>query len=288
MPKSGLGKGLESLMGEATYEVGGMKPETHLPLKQVTPNPNQPRKHFDKDALNELADSISKNGILQPILVRKKGSKYEIVAGERRFQAAKLAGIKEVPVVIREVSDDEIMQLALIENLQRTDLNPIEEARSYKVLIDKNGMTQEELGKVLSKSRSAVANTLRLLDLPDDVQQFMIDGKLTAGHARAILAVGDEDKRIELAKRVVENSLSVRETEKLATLISVNNEESANHIRKVTPLAYKRAARQLRVALDTNVKVKQVRGKNKIEIEFKDEEDLNRLLNSFGISQMGE
>ena len=279
MAKSGLGKGLGSLISEANHEVSAIKADSKLPLSSITPNPNQPRKVFEPEALAELANSIEQHGILQPILVRKKGTKYEIVAGERRYQAAKLAKQKDVPVIIRDVSDDEILQLALIENLQRSNLNPIEEAQGYKQLIKKNKMTQEELAKVLSKSRSAITNTLRLLDLPDSVQAYMLDGSLSAGHARAILAVPTEEGREKLAQKVVEDHLSVRQTESLAPLFS--GERSEVRPRQAAPQSFKRAARQLRIALNTNVRVKQVRGKNKIEIEFKDEEDLARILETF-------
>lgn len=279
--KSGLGRGLESLMGEANAEVGGeTKPTTTLPITDVKPNKEQPRKNFDEDALAELADSIQQNGILQPILVRKKGAKYEIIAGERRYQAAKKAGLKEVPVVIREVSDEDVFKLALIENLQRSDLNPIEEAQGYRRLIKEGNLTQEELGKVLSKSRSAIANTLRLLDLPKEVQDLMAEGAISAGHARAILAVPSEDGRIKLAEKVVKDNLTVRQTENLAPLFSGMVEERPK--RQPTPQSFKRAARQLRLALDTNVKVKRVRNKNKIEIEFADEEELARLVMQLG------
>ena len=254
-------------MGEMNAEVAAIAPDSTLPLSKIKPNKAQPRKTFDEEALQELADSIKQNGILQPILVRAKGSGYEIVAGERRYQAAKLAGLREVPVLVREVSDDEIFQLALIENLQRSDLSPIEESK---------GLTQDELGKVLSKSRSAIANTIRLLDLPEAVQQLMVEGKLTAGHARAILAVPSEQGRLNLAQKVVDEHLTVRQTENLAPLFS--GTEAAKTPRQPTPQSFKRAARQLRVALNTNVKVKRVRNKNKIEIEFADEDDLARLV----------
>lgn len=284
--KSGLGRGLESLMGEANAEVGGeTKPTTTLPITDVKPNKGQPRKNFDEDALAELADSIQQNGILQPILVRKKGAKYEIIAGERRYQAAKKAGLKEVPVVIREVSDEDVFKLALIENLQRSDLNPIEEAQGYRRLIKEGNLTQEELGKVLSKSRSAIANTLRLLDLPKEVQDLMAEGAISAGHARAILAVPSEDGRIKLAEKVVKDNLTVRQTENLAPLFSGMDEERPK--REPTPQSFKRAARQLRLALDTNVKVKRVRNKNKIEIEFADENELARLVTQLGKASLG-
>lgn len=280
MAKSGLGRGLESLMGEANHEVGAMAPESSLPISKIKPNPKQPRHSFDENALEELADSIKQNGILQPLLVRKVGQSYQIVAGERRYQAAKRAGLKELPVVIKDISDEDVFKLALIENLQRSDLSPIEEAQGYRQLIDENGLTQEQLGKALSKSRSAITNTLRLLDLPVEVQEMMGDGKLSAGHARAILAVPSEEGRIKLAQKVVAERLSVRQTESLAPLFSGMQAEKKP--RPVTPQSYKRVARQLRMTLDTNVKVRQTRGKNKIEIEFKDEDDLMRIIGSIG------
>lgn len=274
--KSGLGKGLESLMGEANAEVGALTSDATLPLSKIKPNKNQPRQSFEAEPLSELADSIKQNGVLQPIIVRKAGSTYEIVAGERRYQAAKIAGLKEIPALVRDVSDEDVFKLALIENLQRSDLNPIEEAQGFKKLIEQNGLTQEALAKAVSKSRPAIANALRLLDLPHEVQQLMSEGRLTAGHARAILAVAGEDGRLRLAKKVVDENLSVRQTESLAPLFSGNN--TVQPRREPQPKAYKRAARELKLALETNVKVKKVRGKNKIEIEFGSEEDLARLV----------
>lgn len=273
--KSGLGRGLNALISEANAETGN-EPEAVLSISEIVRNPNQPRKTFDEDKLTELADSIRQNGVLQPILVRRKGQKYEIVAGERRYQASKLAGLKEIPAVVREIDDDKVFQLALIENLQRSDLSPIEEAKGYKQLLTSQSLTQEELAKILSKSRSAIANTLRLMDLPVEVQHMMEQGLLTAGHARAILAVASEEGRIKLAKKVVTESLTVRQTENLAPLFSVEHTETRTRV--VAPQSFKRAARELRRMLDTNVKVKQVRGKNKIEIEFKDEDELARIL----------
>lgn len=273
--KSGLGRGLNALISEANAETGN-EPEAVLSISEIVRNPNQPRKTFDEDKLEELADSIRQNGVLQPILVRRKGQNYEIVAGERRYQASKLAGLKEIPAVVREIDDDKVFQLALIENLQRSDLSPIEEAKGYKQLLTSRSLTQEELAKILSKSRSAIANTLRLMDLPVEVQHMMEQGLLTAGHARAILAVPSEEGRIKLAKKVVTESLTVRQTENLAPLFSVEHTETRTRV--AAPQSFKRAARELRKMLDTNVKVKQVRGKNKIEIEFKDEDELARIL----------
>lgn len=273
--KAALGKGLNALFTETAAE-SGSEPEASLPITSIVTNPDQPRKSFDETQLSELSDSIKQNGVLQPILVRKKGDKYEIVAGERRYQASKLAGLKEIPAIVREIDDAEVFQLALIENLQRSDLTPIEEARGYRQLLDTKGLTQEGLAKILSKSRSAIANTLRLMDLPQEVQEMMEKGQITAGHARAILAVPTEEGRIKLAQKVVAENLTVRQTENLAPLFSVTRDEIKP--KNFAPQYFKRAARTLRQALDTTVKVKQVRGKNKIEIEFKDEDDLARII----------
>lgn len=283
--KAGLGKGLVSLMGEADAETAAMKSDSVLPISKVKPNKGQPRKTFDETELSELADSIKQNGILQPILVRKHGTSYEIVAGERRYQAAKLAGLDEVPVVIREISDEDVFKLALIENLQRSNLTPLEEARGYRQLLDEKDLTQEELSKILSKSRSAITNTLRLMDLPTEVQDLLEAGRITAGHARAILAVPTEEGRIRLAEKVVNENLSVRQTEHLAPLFS-GTEEPSKPRREPAPQSFKRAARELRQALNTNVKIKNVRGKNKIEIEFADEDMLAQIVEMIAARNM--
>lgn len=275
--KKALGRGLGSLIQEAQSEAGSNAgQESHVAIDKVKPNPNQPRTHFNETELRELSESIKAHGVLQPLLVRKQGDGFEIIAGERRYQAAKLAGLTEVPVTIKEADDQAVLEMALIENLQRSDLNPIEEAKGYKQLIKTSGMTQEALSKTVSKSRSTITNSLRLLDLPQQVQDLLYSGKLTAGHARAILAVPYEEARIKLAEKVVAEGLSVRATEKLAPLFSVGDAQKAP--RPVTPQSFKKAARVLRQTFNTNVKVKSLRGKNKIEIEFKDEEDLARIL----------
>lgn len=281
--RGGLGRGLNALVSEAEYETGGSAAsasnaasETKLPIEDIVPNPNQPRIHFNETELRELSESIQEHGVLQPLLVRKHGNGYEIIAGERRYQASKLAGLEELPVIIKDVNDEEMLALALIENLQRSDLNPVEEAKGYRQLIDASGMTQEALSKAVSKSRSAITNSLRLLDLPEVVQQMIFEGKLTAGHARAILAVPYEDARIRLAEKVVAEGLSVRATENLAPLFSAG--ETPKTPRPAMPQSFKKAARVLRQVFNTNVRVKSSRGKNKIEIEFKDEEELSRIL----------
>lgn len=276
--KKALGRGLGSLIQEAQSETGGSvaTADSMVDIESIHPNPNQPRTHFNDAELNELSDSIAEHGVLQPLLVRKDVVGYEIIAGERRYQASKIAGLTEIPVIIKDVDDQKMLEIALIENLQRSDLNPIEEAKGYKQLIKQSGMTQEALSKAVSKSRSAITNSLRLLDLPEPVQQYLFDGRLTAGHARAILAVPYEEQRIKLAEKVVQEGLSVRATENLAPLFSVGDTPKAQ--RPVTPQSFKKAARVLRGVFNTNVRVKSTRGKNKIEIEFKDEDELAQIL----------
>ena len=272
-------------MQEAQTETGSAsaQPDSTVSIEKIHPNPNQPRTHFNETELEELSESIREHGVLQPLLVRKKGDEFEIIAGERRYQASKIAGLAELPVIIKDVDDQKMLELALIENLQRSDLNPIEEAKGYRQLIKASGMTQEALSKAVSKSRSAITNSLRLLDLPERVQELLFEEKLTAGHARAILAVPFEEQRIKLAEKVVADGLSVRATENLAPLFSVG--ETPKTPRPVTPQSYKKAARVLRQVFNTNVRVKSTRGKNKIEIEFKDEDELVRILEQVMVAE---
>ena len=248
-----------------------------IDITLIEPNPEQPRTNFKKEELEELASSIERDGLLQPILVRKMDSgKYQIIAGERRWQACKSIGLKTVPARIKEATDNKAIELALIENIQRSDLNPIEEAYGYKRIMERQKLTQSELAQMMSKGRSTIANTLRLLELPEDAQQLLFEDKITAGHARAILSVSSSEGRQKLTEKLVTEKLSVRETENLARLIENRPSPSANK-RAPMPKAYKVVARNLRKHFDTRVRVKNVQGKNKIEIEFKDEEDLQRI-----------
>lgn len=276
--KSGLGRGLESLLGEAAGEVApGTSGAREVPLADVSVNPDQPRKSFDATALEELTESVRRDGILQPVLLRPYRGGYQIVAGERRYQAAKAAGLETIPAVVRDIDDGMVLQLALIENLQRSDLNPMEEAFGYQTLMRQNGFTQTELARVLSKSRPAIANALRLTGLPREVQEMVSDGRLTAGHARAILAVEGDDARVALARKVVANQLTVRQTENLASSFSVSHETTKAERTGDKPF-YHEAAARLCDALGTKVKVKESRGKRKIEIEFSDDQDLADLV----------
>ncbi|MEY8561511.1 ParB/RepB/Spo0J family partition protein [Eggerthellaceae bacterium 3-80] len=246
-------------------------------IKQVEPNPDQPRTNFDKEELEELASSIKKDGLLQPILVRPlTDNKYQIIAGERRWQASQLAGLKKVPIRIKEANDDEALELALIENIQRSDLNPIEEAYGYRRMMERRKMTQAEVAQAVSKGRSTVANALRLLELPEDAQQLLFEDKITAGHARAILSIPSKEGRQKLTDKLVQEKLSVREAEAIARLLA-GKKNTNTSTREPMPKMFKTVARNLRESLQTNVRVKSVKGKNKIEIEFKDEDDLQRL-----------
>jgi ParB-like partition proteins len=247
-----------------------------IPIDLVVPNPDQPRTNFKEDELEELARSIEQDGLLQPILVRPiAGGQFQIIAGERRWQASKRAGLDKVPVRIKEVDDDRALELALVENVQRSDLNPIEEAYGYKRLMDRKKMTQADIAQAMSKGRSTVANALRLLDLPEEAQQMLFEEKISAGHARAILSIQSAEGREKLTEKLQDKKLSVRETESLARLMTMKPGDRV--AKEQVPQTFKQVAKALKDVLKTPVKVKTTNGKNKIEIEFSDEEDLRRV-----------
>ncbi|MCL1799176.1 MAG: ParB/RepB/Spo0J family partition protein [Eggerthellaceae bacterium] len=243
----------------------------------VQPNPEQPRTYFKQDDLEELAASIEKNGLLQPVLVRSVGKHYQIIAGERRWQACKMLGMKTIAVRVHEADDDKALELALIENLQRSDLNPIEEAYGVRRLMERCGLSQSEVAETLSKGRSTVANALRLLELPEEAQQLLFEEKISAGHARTILSIPTQEGRQKLTERMINEKISVREAETIARLFAGPQGVPNAGARPLVPVSFKKAARSLREALQTNVRIKTVQGKNKIEIEFKDEEELEQL-----------
>ena len=250
-----------------------------IDINQIAPNPNQPRTIFDKEELEELTNSIKSHGLLQPILVRTTiDNKYQIIAGERRWQASKKAGLTEVSVQIKNVSDEKVLEFALVENLQRSNLNPIEEAYGYKRLMELNKISQTDVAKIVSKGRSTIANSLRLLDLPEKAQELLFNGKITPGHARAILSVTSTKGRDTLTEKLKNEALSVREVEALARLMEGREKRGDQSKREPTPKYFKKAAKELRGYLHTNVRVKTVQGKNKIEIEFTSEEQLLELL----------
>lgn len=275
MSKRGLGRGLSALIPSASQASQTSGEVTELAVDMVTPNPEQPRTDIGEEGIAELADSIKKVGLLQPIIVRAHGEGYQIIAGERRWRAARLAGLERVPVRVLSTTATESLELALIENLQRQDLNSIEEARGYRKLLSEYRMTQAELADKVSKSRSTITNALRLLDLADEVQDLVYQGKMTAGHARAVLSVPDEAVRLKLAQKIVDEALSVREAENLARLFAAGQTERAP--RPTAPKSFKVVARKLRRLLATNVRVKLTKDKGKIEIDFQGEEELERI-----------
>ena len=253
------------------------KDTVEVPLDRIEPNPDQPRTNFKKEELEELAESIKKNGLLQPVLVRSMPNGFfQIIAGERRWQACKLLKLDRVPVRVLDVDDDKAIVLALIENIQRSDLNPIEEAYGYRRMMERGKMTQAEVAQAVSKGRSTIANALRLLELPEDAQKLLFEERITAGHARAILSVPTQEGRRKLTDKLIETPLSVRETESMARLLSGKKEKS-DKPHEQAPKSYKTVARALGDTLGTQVKIKSIKGKNKIEIDFKDEADLERL-----------
>ena len=289
--KSGLGKGLDSLIPNKKNDISDSKVEKKqekendspksgeimVRINEVEPNRDQPRKDFDEDALMELADSIRQFGILQPLLVQKKKNYYEIIAGERRWRAAKLAGIKEVPIIVKDYTDQEIVEISLIENIQRENLNPIEEAMAFKRLLQEFQLKQDEVAERVSKSRTAVTNSMRLLKLSPRVQQMIIDDMISTGHARALLAIDDEEQQFILANKIFDEKLSVRETEKLVKALKNPKKE----VKKEKPehtFIYENIEEQIKNIMGTNVSVNQkANGKGKIEIEYYSEEELERI-----------
>lgn len=278
--QTGLGKGLGALMLENS--VGEMVATNTLPLNEIVPNKEQPRKTFDESALQELADSITQHGVLQPLLVRPLlTGGYQLVAGERRWRASRIAGLKEVPVIIRELSDVEAMEIAIIENLQREDLNPIEEAEGLQALIDRCGFTQEEVAVSVGKSRPAIANSLRLLKLPQEVRDMTKEGKISAGHARALLAFDNEAMIYEAAESIIRNNLTVRDVERLVKLAEKTGTTTRAKNRRRDSF-YDEVELSLTEVLGRKVKVYNGRGRGTLEIEFYSAEDLKELANKLG------
>lgn len=289
--RSGLGKGLDSLIPDKAVNKSattGKKEEKSekkvnesgeqlVPINQVEPNREQPRKEFDEDALLELADSIKQYGILQPLIVQKRKDYYEIIAGERRWRAAKKAGLKEVPVIIREYTDQQVVEISLIENIQRENLNPIEEAMAFKKLLEEFNLKQDEVAERVSKSRTAVTNSMRLLKLDERVQQMIIDDMISTGHARALLAIDDKDEQYNLANRIFDEKLSVRDTEKLVKEIK-NPKKSKEKVKTVNDFIYKDLANKMKEVMGTKVSIaSKGNGKGKIEIEYYSDEELERM-----------
>ncbi len=285
--KRGLGRGLSALIpNEPIEEVISQETEKegiiNIDISLISPNRNQPRKEFDKTALNELKHSIENYGVIQPIIVRKAGTKYEIVAGERRWKASKEAGLKEIPCIVKNVEGLEATKLSLIENIQREDLNPIEEAIAFQELIKNYGFTQEEVSQIIGKSRSYIANTIRLLNLNEKVMDYVVDGKISSGHGRALLAIDDENDQVDVAKNIINKKLNVRETEEL---VKKTKESKAN--RKPSKKTEKakeedpffiEIEENLMNTLGTKVSISSGKNKGVIEIEYYGDEDLERIL----------
>lgn len=277
--KGGLGRGLDALFADNSVEENSSASAVKLSLNEIEPNKDQPRKTFDEKALSELADSIAQHGVIQPLLVRPMpDGSYQLVAGERRWRAARRAGLSEVPVVIREMSDSEMMELALIENLQREDLNPIEEAEGLQQLIHTYGLTQETAAARVGRSRPAIANALRLLSLPTPILELTRDGKISAGHACALLSLNDEEKMVEIADQILKKEISVREVERLAKAAAKEKKQPENHpLRRDT--FYDEVELALTNSLGRRIKVNLNKKENRgtIEIEFFDQNDLTDL-----------
>ncbi len=300
MKRNGLGKGLDSLIpnknasntksnvkntvksGSAT-KISEAKAEDNktgevlVKINKIEPNRQQPRKAFEEDSLLELADSIKQFGVLQPLLVQKKKDYYEIIAGERRWRAAKLAGVKEVPVIVKEYTNQEIVEISLIENIQRENLNPIEEAMAFKRLLEEFDLKQDEVAERVSKSRTAVTNSMRLLKLSDKVQQMIVDDMISTGHARALLAIDDKEQQYTLAMKIFDEKLSVRETEKMVKALK-NTKKQPEKVEKEHLFVYDDIVEKMKGVMGTKVKINQKsNGKGKIEIEYYSPEELERI-----------
>ena len=299
--KGGLGKGLDSLITDkvsmgAAVQTTAEKPRDEksiegiiVNINKVEPNREQPRKNFDEDALVELSESIKQFGVLQPLLVQDKKDYYEIIAGERRWRAAKLAGLKEVPVIIKDLTDIEIVEYALIENIQRENLNPIEEAFAYKRLLTEFNLKQDEVAERVSKSRTAVTNSMRLLKLDERVQQMVIDDMISTGHARALLGIEDKEKQFATAQKIFDEKLSVRETEKLVKKIQKEKDSPATNKKELDPqleTICRDLEEKMKHILGTKVAINQKDNKKgKIEIEYYSMDELDRIIDLFGTIQ---
>lgn len=287
--KTGLGKGLDSMIPPKStngvvreqMKTVSSTGETTLKINEVEPNKKQPRKFFNEEALKELSDSIKQHGIVQPLVVTKQKDYYEIIAGERRWRAAKMAGLKEVPVVIKDYSPQEVMEVALIENIQREDLNPVEEAKAYQNLIKEYNLKQEEVAERVSKSRSAVTNSLRLLKLSDQVLDMLMEERISSGHARTLLALEDSEQQLSVAEKIEKDRLSVRDTEKLVKNINQPAKKVPKKELK-NDFVYKDMEEQLKQRIGTKVKInRKSENKGKIEIEYYSQDDLEKIVAYF-------
>ena len=281
--KFGLGKGLGALIPDEVETKEKSSSTKLIPLNSIVNNSDQPRKFFDSDNIAELAESIKNHGIIQPLILKKDGNKYVIIAGERRWRAAKMLSLKEVPAIIMELSDKEILEISLIENIQRQDLNPIEEALAYRKLIDDFNLTQQELSKRIGKSRVAITNTMRLINLDERVQQYLIESVISEGHGRALLSVEDKDLQYDLAQKIIDEKLSVRELERLIKLLfKEKDNDNKKKSKEINPYV-KDVQNRLQDYFGTKVNINSKNKKGKIEIEYYSEDDLNRILELINI-----
>lgn len=286
--KSGLGKGIDSLITDKVknvniQEISESKPTLFMNINKVEPNREQPRKNFDEDTLHELSESIKQFGVLQPLLVHNKKGYFEIIAGERRWRAAKIAGLKEVPVIVKNLTDQEIVEISLIENIQRENLNPIEEAWAYKKLLTEFNLKQDEVADRVSKSRAAVTNSMRLLKLDQRVQQMVIDDMISTGHARALLPLADNERQYIIGQKIFDERLSVRDTEKLIKKLQNEKEQKKKDTEKVDQIniVYADLEEKLKMIIGTKVTIHQkTKDSGKIEIEYYSLDDLDRITDS--------
>ena len=282
--KFGLGKGLGALISENEEETNENS-KLLIPLNKIKSNAEQPRKSFDNERIAELAESIKHHGIIQPLILMKENEDYVIIAGERRWRAAKMAGLKEVPAIIMDITEKEVLEVSLIENIQRQDLNPIEEALAYKRLIDEFKLTQEELSKRIGKSRTTITNCMRLINLDDRVKEYIIEGVLSEGHGRTLLSINDEELQYTIAQKVIDEGLSVRELEKLIKKVYSTDKKKKDNkeVNDENNIYYKDIEEKLQPHFGTKIKLSYKKDKGKIEIEYYSEEDLQRILDIINI-----
>lgn len=293
MAKTGLGRGLSALINSESLAAPQPVVEKgerieHAPLTQIVPSPYQPRKHFSEEQLSELVESIRERGVIQPLIVRQVGGKYELIAGERRWRASQQVGLATVPVIIRSASDREVLELALIENLQRADLNPLEESEGYALLINQFQLTQEEVSKRVGKNRASVANAIRLLTLPDQLRHYVSAGRLSVGHAKVILGLGTQEEMLLVGERVLKDQLTVRQTEKLVESLQTSKPKRSKHGKSAAApsnAAWADLEKRLQRHIGTRVRLSGTAQTGKIELEFFSADELDRLLRLLGLAE---
>lgn len=278
--KNVLGRGISALIPE-NIEEESKKSEIEIDINSIYPNENQPRKNFDEERINELAQSIKEHGVIQPLIVAKDGEFYKIIAGERRWRAAKVAGLKKVPIIVKDLTDTEVMEISLIENLQREDLNPVEEAKAYKALMDEYKLTQEDISKKIGKARSSITNSIRILNLDEKVLSYIVDGTLSEGHGKALLSIEDKNMQYEIAKKIIDGGLNVRQTEQLVKTILKGKKKKVKDKKK--DIYIQEIESKLENTFGTKVTINKGRKKGKIEIEYYSDDDFQRIIDKLSI-----